>query len=743
MDRGLAGDQAVRRPLRRRARQERQGLLLLAPARVPAVVEVLSPAETTEAGPAGRRRRRRDVHRRHRLRRRSGARSRSASGSTDADAPATGVLAAVARGRRRRRRRASSASPTARRSGLNALLQRRGAVVGLLVHRGLPRRARDPARHAARTRLDLRWAPPAAARAAPPPAGGARAHAGRRDGALSRSTRRASRAAVRAARARASTRSRSAFLNAWANPAHERRAAELAAGRRASTARSRCSHELSRQYREFERTQHRGRQRLHPAADGQLPAGAREPTLRGRSGDAALEIMRSGGGTMSLRGGRGRAVRGDLLGPGRRRRGGRPRSPASSALETAISRRRRRDELRHLPGRSTAPSPRRCRSARCRLPGAVEPGSTSARSAPAAARSPGVDAGGLLRVGPQQRRQHARPGGLRARRHASRRSPTPRWRSACSATASSAGGLRLDARAARGGASSRLAGPLGLEADEAARGILTVACAGMADAIREITVERGHDPRDGALVAFGGAGPLFGTLLADELELDVVVVPPLAGNFSAWGLLGAPRRREASQTLAGPLDAATLAAAGARGRRAARGPRRGPGRGAASRLTVDVRYRGQEQAVGVPLPAGLRLDDADAPAALDAAFREAFRRAYLHEFGGALELIAVRVAVERPTPALRLPPLAGVGGGPRRTRLPGVLPPPRCLARVRRRRAGRALARRRARRAGDRRRGDGDHLCRRRLRGPRASTAACSGSSAGRRVSAARRRPTR
>ncbi len=182
----------------------------------------------------------------------------------------------------------------------------------------------------------------------------------------------------------------------------------------------------------------------------------------------------------------------------------------------------------------------------------------------------------------------------------------------------------------------------------------------MADAIREITVERGHDPRGGALVAFGGAGPLFGTLLADELELDVVVVPPLAGNFSAWGLLGAPRRREASQTLAGPLDAATLATAGT----AADGLLAGLGADPAEdglSLTVDVRYRGQEQAVGVPLPAGLRLDDAEAPAVLDAAFREAFRQLFLHEFGGALELIGVRVAVERPTPALRLPPLAGVG----------------------------------------------------------------------------------
>ena len=76
----------------------------------------------------------------------------------------------------------------------------------------------------------------------------------------------------------------------------------------------------------------------------------------------------------------------------------------------------------------------------------------------------------------------------------------------------------------------------------------------MANAIREITVEQGEDPRRCTLMPFGGAGPLFGTLLAAELEIGEIVVPPVAGNFSAWGLLGADLVRTASRTRIARLD---------------------------------------------------------------------------------------------------------------------------------------------------------------------------------------------
>src|SRR5262249_57418764 len=93
-----------------------------------------------------------------------------------------------------------------------------------------------------------------------------------------------------------------------------------------------------------------------------------------------------------------------------------------------------------------------------------------------------------------------------------------------------------------------LAAALAIEVDDVARGILTIAATGMANAIRSVTVEQGRDPRSAALVAFGGAGPLFAALLARELEVPLVVVPRDAGNFSAWGLLDQDIVRSAART---------------------------------------------------------------------------------------------------------------------------------------------------------------------------------------------------
>ena len=80
---------------------------------------------------------------------------------------------------------------------------------------------------------------------------------------------------------------------------------------------------------------------------------------------------------------------------------------------------------------------------------------------------------------------------------------------------------------------------INLSAFETAKGILKISSANMADAIREITIEQGIDPRELKLLAFGGAGPLMSNLIAQELDIKEIIVPPYSGNFSAWGLLGA------------------------------------------------------------------------------------------------------------------------------------------------------------------------------------------------------------
>ena len=110
------------------------------------------------------------------------------------------------------------------------------------------------------------------------------------------------------------------------------------------------------------------------------------------------------------------------------------------------------------------------------------------------------------------------------------------------------GALPLDVDRARGHM-LKFANDLGMPADEAAEGVLKVANAAMERAIRVISVERGHDPRRFALVAFGGAGPMSACDLARSMSIPNVIVPQYAGALSALGLLLADVAKDFSQTV--------------------------------------------------------------------------------------------------------------------------------------------------------------------------------------------------
>ena len=114
------------------------------------------------------------------------------------------------------------------------------------------------------------------------------------------------------------------------------------------------------------------------------------------------------------------------------------------------------------------------------------------------------------------------------------------------------GGLRLDGAAGRA-AIDDLAGPLGLTAADAAAGVLAIAAATMANAVRAVTTERGLDPRDFALFAYGGNGPLHVSLVARELGITQAVVPPYPAVFSALGMLMADLRDDVVSTDIRPL----------------------------------------------------------------------------------------------------------------------------------------------------------------------------------------------
>ncbi|MDR3532320.1 MAG: hydantoinase/oxoprolinase family protein [Rhodopila sp.] len=111
------------------------------------------------------------------------------------------------------------------------------------------------------------------------------------------------------------------------------------------------------------------------------------------------------------------------------------------------------------------------------------------------------------------------------------------------------GTMRLDLDAARAAIRRDLAGPLGCSVEEAAHGMLRLASATMMRAIRAVSVERGRDPRQFAMLAFGGNGPLFAAGIAAELGIARIIIPPLPGVFSAFGLLVADAEHHARQSV--------------------------------------------------------------------------------------------------------------------------------------------------------------------------------------------------
>ncbi len=170
------------------------------------------------------------------------------------------------------------------------------------------------------------------------------------------------------------------------------------------------------------------------------------------------------------------------------------------------------------------------------------------------------------------------------------------------------GEMPLDIEAARRVLNDKIAESLGMNLVEAAEGILRIATTQMANVVRWVTTERGLDAADFALVAYGGAGPLHAAMVARELQIATVVIPRAPGHFSAYGMLLADLRRDFVTTWFTPLAEASFADmealfAGmeARGRDTVT---RGQDKltGISVRRAADMRYVGQEHAVTVDLP---------------------------------------------------------------------------------------------------------------------------------------------
>ena len=172
------------------------------------------------------------------------------------------------------------------------------------------------------------------------------------------------------------------------------------------------------------------------------------------------------------------------------------------------------------------------------------------------------------------------------------------------------GDLRIDLAAAEQAIDTTIARPLGLSVPEAAARIIEVVNSNMAQALRIVSIERGHDPQEFSLIAFGGAGPVHAVSLADELLIPEVIVPPAPGAFSALGLVASDLKRDYSRTLYADLAtieperiAEVIAAMEQAGHDMLRAAQVPVERQALLRQ-ADVRYRRQAYELTVPLADG-------------------------------------------------------------------------------------------------------------------------------------------
>jgi N-methylhydantoinase A len=394
------------------------------------------------------------------------------------------------------------------------------------------------------------------------------------------------------------------FLHSYANPAHEHRAAELlrSADRSLSVV---CSSDVAPEWREYERTSTTAiAAYVAPIVDSYLKELEEQTAERGMRG--SLRVMQSNGGVMSAGSARRKPIQTLFSGPV----GGTIAclSVANDLIEeTAASRLicvdmggTSFDMSLVVDGRADV----ELESELQRHP--VLAPTVAIHTIGAGGGSVGHTAGGGLRVGPRSAGAVPGPacygsGGTEptvtdANLHLGRLPGSTRL----------AGGMPID-KAAAARSLAAVAESLGMDELGMAAGMVAVADSTMANAIREITVMRGIDPRDFILVAFGGAGPLHAASLADELDLDTVVVPVNPGVLSAYGMLQTDTRHDAVQSyyvrVADLTDEALEAALSDLEERARLMVKEDGFDDQAITLepSADLRYSGQEYTVTLPL----------------------------------------------------------------------------------------------------------------------------------------------
>ncbi|MBN8928630.1 MAG: hydantoinase/oxoprolinase family protein, partial [Rhodospirillales bacterium] len=284
-----------------------------------------------------------------------------------------------------------------------------------------------------------------------------------------------------------------------------------------------------------------------------------------------------------------------------------------------------------------------------------------------------IDAGGALKVGPHS--AGADPGPACYGRGGTR--PTVTDANAVlgylDPDAPLGGDLRIDRAAAEAAIARHVADPLGLSPLAAAARIVEVVNANMVEALRIVSIERGLDPAEFHLIAFGGAGPMHAAFLAAELGIPGVVLPPAPGAFSALGLVASDLRRDYSRTFyadLGSLDPAaldaTIVAMEDDGRAMLEATGIAPDRQVLQRA-ADLRYPRQAYELTVPMDAG--------PVTRESLDRlmQAFHQKHAQTYGHAnpqerVQMVNLRLGATGRLPPVRLAQPPAAARGPARTR---------------------------------------------------------------------------
>ncbi|MGH3004398.1 MAG: hydantoinase/oxoprolinase family protein [Gaiellaceae bacterium] len=568
---------------------------------------------------------------------------------TTPEAPERGVLAAVAAAVPADRLRVAPYFLHGTTVGINALLTRTGAVVGLLATRGF-RDILEIARGDRAEPYNLFWRQPpplVPRRLRLPVTERIRANGD----VFSPFEEEDVRAAVESFQREGVESVAVAFMNAYANPRHEL-AAEQALRAFGFEGEISLSHQVSGEYREYERTattvidayvRPRMSQYLRALEDG----------LRSTGFGGTCIVTRSGGGAMTFAEAEERPFETIMSGP-----------VAGAEGAGELARQLELGDVITADVGGTSFDTCLVRGGRPQLMYEGEVVGLPVQTPWVDVRSIGagggsvafVDIGGLLKVGP--RSAGAVPGPACYGRGGTEPTVTDAaFALGMLGEGRLASGITLDRELAER-ALAPLARELDFSVDEVAQGIMTIAAANMASAIRAITIERGQDPREASLMPFGGAGPLFATLLARQLDIPELVVPPYAGNFSASGLLGADLTQTAARTRITKLDDETVAVANevlselfadVDARSAERD-------GAVREIALDMRYAGQEHTLTVEVPGEGRLGvGADE---IRAHFTADYDRTFGHTMEEAVEIVAYRATVRTPLARRAVEPLA-------------------------------------------------------------------------------------